>query len=75
MSTGYPGPEISRDQKILGPKNLGILKAEKSWNKKSRDYEYKKDPGILKLVLGYPGGIFSPLFMRFCLKCSLIFLF
>ena len=49
MSTGYPGPwisrdilvtgypEVSRDQKIPGPKNPGILKPEKSPNKESRE--------------------------------------
>jgi hypothetical protein len=38
---------ISRDQKIPRPKNPGILKPEKSRNKKSRDYEYIKIPGFL----------------------------
>ena len=60
MSTGYPGPGISRD--IPGSKNIGISKPEKSRNKKSRDCECIKIPGFLYESWDIPAGFF-PLFL------------
>ena len=59
---GVQWPEISRDQKIPGPKNPGILKPEKSRNKKSRDCECIKIPGFLYESWDIPAGFF-PLFL------------
>jgi hypothetical protein len=56
MSTGYP--KISRDQKIPGLNNPGILKPEKSRNKKSRDFECIKIPGFLNESWDIPAGFF-----------------
>ena len=49
---------ISRDEKIPGLKDPGILKP-----RKSRDYECMKIPGFFNESWESPGGIFSPLFM------------
>ena len=51
-------PGISRDQKIPGLKDPGILKLRKSWNKKSRDYECIKIPGYLNESWDIPVGFF-----------------
>jgi hypothetical protein len=52
---------ISRDHKILGLNNPGILKLEKSRNKKSRDFGCIKIPGFLNESWDIPAGFF-PLF-------------